>query len=376
MPAKNLHRVDEKGVYSHIYNKGVENRDIFKDQEDYETFLGFLNDYLSAPKDPESVKKTFEVHGRTFRGTPHQPKNYLNKVELLTYSLNPNHFHLVLHQVSKGSLEKFIRSLCTRYSMYFNKKYNRTGSLFDGPYKSSIVEQTPHLALLSWYLHQGSEYSSYPEYIATRDTSWVIPNTILSLYENGAIDYKDYVEKHELEQEEQELLNVMALEALDTHLERRTPIDKTENVAKPSFIHHFRIPLFLTTSLLVFALLFLSGVRNISLSSANSTSSSDVLGEKEVTNQPSLTTVNTQLADQSSDLSDHIGILTVKLENATASASIQQGPTADSEKVGEAKNGQSFEYVYLNADWYEIRLENGATGFIFKGFAEVPEEDR
>jgi len=74
MPAKHFLRVDEEGIYSHIYNKGVEQRVIFNDREDYETFLGYLKEYLTPPRDPESIKKAFEVKGRTFRGTPHSFK--------------------------------------------------------------------------------------------------------------------------------------------------------------------------------------------------------------------------------------------------------------------------------------------------------------
>src|SRR3972149_9961260 len=107
MPAKNLHRIDEEGIYCHIWNKGVENRIIFNDEQDYEVFLGYLKDYLTAPADPESIKKAFTVNGKTFRGMPHQPKNYLNKVELIAYSLIPNHFHLLVHQKTRGSVERF-----------------------------------------------------------------------------------------------------------------------------------------------------------------------------------------------------------------------------------------------------------------------------
>ena len=133
MPAKNLQRIDKEGLYFHIYNKGVEEKIIFSDGEDYRVFLRFLEEYLTTPQDPENTKKTFQIHGRTFRGTPHQPKNYFNAVELVAYSLMPNHFHLALSQVTKGSVENFIRSLCTRYSIYFNKKYTHSGPLFAGP---------------------------------------------------------------------------------------------------------------------------------------------------------------------------------------------------------------------------------------------------
>src|SRR3989344_2821447 len=149
MPAKNLKRVNDSEIFCHVYNKGIEDRIIFADDADYQVFLGYLEDYLSPPKAPESTKKDFTVNGRVFRGVPHQPKNYFKKVELVAYSLKPDHFHLLLREITQKSLQAFIRSLATRYSMYFNKKYKRTGTLFAGPYKSVIVGNETSLLLLT-----------------------------------------------------------------------------------------------------------------------------------------------------------------------------------------------------------------------------------
>lgn len=282
MPAKNLHRTLAKGIYSHIYNKGVDDRVIFNDGQDYETFQAFLNDYLSAPKDPESVKKDFKVNGRTFRGTPHQPKNYLNKVELIAYSLMPNHFHLLLHQVTEGSLESFIRSLCTRYSIYFNKKYQRTGSLFQGPYKSVHIQDELRLLYLTRYLHQAKGRCSYEEYLGERETSWVKPKVIMShfgKFGKNVSDYKLFVEKYELDQKEKGLLEGITFESDTEHLQRRDLSrdekayqEKVQNTP-PALglnidISEYRsnIPHFLAISTAVFVLLVTLGIGNIILS--------------------------------------------------------------------------------------------------------------
>src|SRR3989344_6913923 len=185
MPAKNLYREDKEGIYSHIYNKGVEKRIIFNDEKDYEVFQGFLKDYLTIPQDPENIKKEFSVHGRIFRGTPHQPKNYFNKVELIAYSLMPDHFHLLLRQKARGSLESFIRSLCTRYSIYFNKKYQHTGALFEGPYKSVQIKDKTRMLYLTRYLHHAGGYSSYARYLGKMATSWVNPEIVQSFFDRA-----------------------------------------------------------------------------------------------------------------------------------------------------------------------------------------------
>src|SRR3989344_3904247 len=181
MPAKNLRRITEEGTYCHVYNKGVEGKTLFADDSDYQVFLDLLKDYLSTPKAPETNKKDFTINGRVFRGIPHQPKNYSKKIDLIAYNLKPDYFHLLLHQKAHKSLQAFMRSLCTRYSMYFNKKYNRTGALFNGQYKSVQLENEKDLKLLTHYLHQSSAHSTYPEYLNQRETPWVNTKLVLPI---------------------------------------------------------------------------------------------------------------------------------------------------------------------------------------------------
>jgi len=104
-----------------------------------------------------------------------------------------------------------MRSLSTRYSMYFNKKYDRVGSLFQGPYKSALIGDEPYFLHLSRYIHLNpleytndltSAYSSYSEYLGLRKTSWIHPNKILSYFGSASKDfikvktYKEFVEKY------------------------------------------------------------------------------------------------------------------------------------------------------------------------------------
>ncbi len=222
MPAKNLLRVSDKGTYSHIYNKGVENRLIFNEASDYEVFLGYLKEYLGSPADPTSTKKMFTVNGRTFHGTPHQPKNYFNRVELIGYALLPNHFHLVLHQAEQGAIENFLRSLSTRYSMYFNKKYKRQGSLFEGPYKSTQITDINKLVDFIVYMdqkHTTAKYSSRNDYIGQSEQS-VVKTAILARFladaENNRPhtekNYEGLVKNHTFSPEEKNVLDKLMLE--------------------------------------------------------------------------------------------------------------------------------------------------------------------
>ncbi len=367
MPAKNLYRNGEEGIISHIYNKGVEKRIIFNDEEDYKVFQGFLKDYLTASQDSESIKKTFTVHGQVFRGIPHQPKNYFNKVELIAYSLMPNHFHLLLHQKTRGSLESFIRSLCTRYSMYFNKKYQRTGALFEGPYKSIQIKDKPSLLYLTRYIHHTGNYSSYAEYLGSRETLWVKPNVVLSFFGKRTGGYKGFVEKNEPDQREKELIEGITFESETQHLEGRDLAIDAEKIPPepsqtPEKIHldaNLEPPqrmLELLAVTVVFSLLLILGIRNIMISETQSPNFSPTPIQSEPT--PAVLSVTKEIKEIKPI------ILTIKINDGAASVNIRRKPTIDSEKIGEAKDSDTFEFISINSGWYEVKLTDGSTGFI------------
>jgi len=135
----------------HVYNRGVEKRDIFMDDHDRFQFIHDLfefNDKDSA----EHIVKSGEVqplqikrHGRKISRKP--------LVEILAFVLMPNHFHLLLRQKTDDGIPKFMQKLGTGYTMSFNKKYERVGSLFQGNYKAVLVESEEHLRYLPIYIH-------------------------------------------------------------------------------------------------------------------------------------------------------------------------------------------------------------------------------
>ena len=212
MPRKNSIKIYIQDGYYHIYNRGVEKRIIFQDKQDYKVFLSYLKYSLSEPPKKGDVIKTFTLQGSPFKGLPKMPKNFREKIELLAFCLMPNHFHLILKQKDKDSLKSFMMSLITRYSMYFNKKYDRVGSLFQGIYRAVLVTDEPYLLHLSRYIHLNPvgftknltlAYSSYSEYLGLKKTSWLKPDFILNQFNNKVgiefkkiNSYKDFVEKY------------------------------------------------------------------------------------------------------------------------------------------------------------------------------------
>ncbi len=188
MPRKNsIKRYYENGIY-HIYNRGVDKRDIFLNHDDYLFFLHLLKSALS-----ESLKR-----GSTPLVTPmnigvYQRKNFYQEVELLAYCLMRNHFHLLLKQIHAKEMTEFMHSICTSYGMYFNKKYKRVGSLFQGIFKAIDIEEDNYLLWVSRYIHRNPTdfrtyaYSSYADYLGKRQTKWLNSQLILHYFTSSTL---------------------------------------------------------------------------------------------------------------------------------------------------------------------------------------------
>jgi len=146
MPAKNIVKFYLPNSIYHIYNRGVEKRTIFMEDQDYRVFLGYLKEYLSPPPDKPKLQ------GYTLQLRDLHSK-YFERVKLLAFCLMPNHLHLLIKQKDENSIKKFTQSLFTRYSMYFNKKYGRIGPLFQSTYKATNAINEDYLIDLTKYIH-------------------------------------------------------------------------------------------------------------------------------------------------------------------------------------------------------------------------------
>ncbi len=126
--------------YYHLYNRGTEKRTIFLDKEDYEHFL-FLMYICNTEKSIElrNINKNFN-RGETI-------------TDIGAYCLMPNHFHILIREKTEGGVSKYMLKLITAYSMYFNKKYKRTGKLYEGVFKSTHINSDRYLKYLYSYIH-------------------------------------------------------------------------------------------------------------------------------------------------------------------------------------------------------------------------------
>jgi putative transposase len=197
VPSRNVYKQDVPESYYHVYFRGGNRSRIFRDASDYEKLLQLFARYLSLEEIKNSAGLSFP--------------NYSYKLELVAFCLMPNYVHLLIYQRQQGVMTEFMRSLLTSYSMYFNKKYKRSGPLFESRYKASLITDDSYLEHITRYIHlnprqwRDYEYSSLPYYLHQVTDEWINPKRIMQLFP-GPDEYLKFVEDHE---QNKEMLDIL-----------------------------------------------------------------------------------------------------------------------------------------------------------------------
>lgn len=186
--------------YYHVFNRGVEKRKIFLDDDDYQRFIQTLQYYqFSGPKPRFSTYKRFRL--QDFNKNP-------KIIEIICYCLMPNHFHMLVKQTKDSGVQEFVRKVTNSYTKYFNTKYRRVGHLFQGTFKAIPVETDEQLIHLSRYIHlnpyvseltsdlETFPYSSYKDYIRGAENAFCNPEIVLNLFK-GSKDYREFVKDYQ-----------------------------------------------------------------------------------------------------------------------------------------------------------------------------------
>jgi len=181
-----------EGEIYHIYNRGVDKRDIFMDDEDCFRFIHDL--YEFNDQNPALNLNDYLVRSKMINlevGLPdiqRKPRKLL--VEILAFCLMGNHFHLLLRQVVENGITEFMRKMGTGYTNYFNKKNERNGSLFQGKFKSVHIEKDAHLMYLPIYIHFNPLDFEFPEWREGKIKNYKKAIEFLDLYRWSS--YMDY----------------------------------------------------------------------------------------------------------------------------------------------------------------------------------------
>jgi putative transposase len=181
-----------EGEIYHIYNRGVEKRDIFLENKDYFRFIHDLFEFND--EEPATLlyyKKPFIQSYETKSHRIDHKRKLM--VEIIVFTLMPNHFHLLLRPGRENAISEFMHRLGVGYSMYFNQKYERSGSLFQGPYKAVLVEKDSHFIHLPYYIHLNPLDLKFPEWRDKEIKDYKEAIKFLENYRWGS--FQDYIGK-------------------------------------------------------------------------------------------------------------------------------------------------------------------------------------
>ncbi|MBE0446895.1 MAG: transposase [Actinobacteria bacterium] len=160
-------RLDIPGVLQHVIFRGIERKEIFKDEKDYQQLLKQLSCLAGG-----------------------------EGVHIYAFTLMPNHAHMLVRPLNT-SLSTFMRRLLTGYAVYFNRRHKRAGHLFQNRYKSFVVEEDKYFLELVRYIHLNPvragiisdvkalslwPYSGYAALMGKRRYSWYDPDRTLSFF--------------------------------------------------------------------------------------------------------------------------------------------------------------------------------------------------
>ena len=140
--------------YYHVFNRGNNKRPVFLDRADRKRFLYLL--YVCNSNNPVAIKD--------INGDPFSFERGDLLVHVGAYCLLKNHFHLLLREVTEDGISKFMQKVSTGYTMYFNRRYEQTGSLFEGRFRGVHVENDIHLEYLYAYIHLNPVAHIEPEW--------------------------------------------------------------------------------------------------------------------------------------------------------------------------------------------------------------------
>jgi len=163
------------GEYYHIYNRGVDKRDVFLDDDDRWKFFDCLRDFNNKTYYEDRLEvlglskhSIREFHSEDFKRLGEFLKEQERVVNLVSYNEIKNHYHLIAQQLQDDGISNLMHKLGLSYTGCFNKKNNRSGALFQGTYKAAHIQNDDHFLWVLGYVNGNIEIhglgaaSTYP----------------------------------------------------------------------------------------------------------------------------------------------------------------------------------------------------------------------
>ena len=171
--------LSSSGIFLHAYNRGVDRGPIFFRESDYRQFITRMAEFLRR-----------------------------SEVTLLTYTLMPNHFHMLVQQLVPYGISRYLKEVCEGYAKYLNWYRKRSGHLFQGRYKADDARDPQGLLHLSHYIHHNPvsaglvadpaewKYSSYKDYLHPSHNGFVDVGVLTNLV-GGGERYLEFLKEYD-----------------------------------------------------------------------------------------------------------------------------------------------------------------------------------
>jgi len=194
------------GEIYHVFNKSIAEYKIFNNDPE---FLRMIDVICYYQREKPDLKFSDFVRTPQVKNNQLPPRRWgkrgKNKLlEIIAYCVMPTHLHLVVKQLQENGISTFMSNAQNSYARYFNTKHKRKGPLWEGRFKSVLVETDEYLLHLTRYIHLNPTtaylvekpedwlVSSYREYLLS------VGNSRVCKYEDildiGPKDYKEFVE--------------------------------------------------------------------------------------------------------------------------------------------------------------------------------------
>ncbi len=167
------------GHYYHVYNRGANRQPIFRTEENYIFLLRRVKKYATR-----------------------------FAISVIAYCLMPNHYHFLLRQESTHIISLFVQAVFNSYTKAFNKMFDRSGTLFEGPFRAIMVDRDEYLIHLCRYIHRNPleaglvnhparwPFSNYLEWVGQRAGTLVDRALVREWFPSPA-DYERFVMERE-----------------------------------------------------------------------------------------------------------------------------------------------------------------------------------
>ena len=183
----------------HIFNRTVANEPLFTNVKEYKIFVKTIEyySYVNTPFRFSHYLKLNNKEKQALLNTLYQNKKL---VEIYSYCLMPNHYHLLVKQLVDKGISNYMRFSQNSYAKYLNLKKKRNGAVFQSPFKAVRIETGEQFMHVARYIHlnpftgfvidsldklKDYEWSSYKDYLGKRASKFLVTNYLKSFYKNN-----------------------------------------------------------------------------------------------------------------------------------------------------------------------------------------------